>query len=61
VLAAFDALADEPAALQDLLDELGRPFTDTALSGLAEEDLAGRLAAARELALGLILEQDGVA
>lgn len=61
VLAAFDALAADPAALQGVLDDLGRSFTDTALAGLTAEDLAGRLAAARELALGLILEQDGAA
>ncbi len=61
VLTAFDALAADPAALQGVLDDLGRSFTDTALAGLPAEDLAGRLAAARELALGLILEQDGAA
>lgn len=61
VLAAFDALAAEPGALQQVLDDLGRSFTDTALAGLPADDVAGRLAAARELALGLILEQDGVA
>jgi hypothetical protein len=61
VLAAFDALAADPTALQELLDGLAKSFTDTALVGLPEEDLADRLAAARELALGLILEQDGVA
>ncbi len=59
VLGAFDALADDPAELQALLDDLARSFTDTALAGIAAEDVAGRLAAARELALGLILEQDG--
>ena len=61
VLAAFDALAADPVALQALLDDLGKSFTDTALAGLPAEDLAGRLAAARELALGLMLEQDGAA
>ena len=60
-LAAFDALAADPAELQQLLDGLAKPFVDGALAGLAEEDPAGRLAAARELALGLILEQDGAA
>jgi DNA repair exonuclease SbcCD nuclease subunit len=61
VLAAFDALAADPAALQQLLDGLAKSFTDTALSGLPAEDVASRLAAAREVALGLMLEQDGVA
>ena len=61
VLAAFDALAADPAALQQLLDGLAKSFTDTALSGLSAEDVASRLAAAREVALGLMLEQDGVA
>jgi DNA repair exonuclease SbcCD nuclease subunit len=60
-LAAFDALAADPAALQALLDGLAKPFSDTALAGLADDDPAGRLAAARELALGLILEQGGAA
>jgi DNA repair exonuclease SbcCD nuclease subunit len=61
VLAAFDALASDPSDLQHLLDGLAKPFADGALTGLSDEDPAGRLAAARELALGLILEQDGAA
>ena len=61
VVAAFDALAADPAGLQALLDGLSRSFSDSALAGLAEDDVTGRLAAARELALGLILEQDAAA
>ncbi|MGI9116171.1 MAG: metallophosphoesterase family protein [Gaiellales bacterium] len=61
VVAAFDALAADPAGLQEMLDGLARSFTDTALAGIVEERAAARLAAARELALGLILEQDGAA
>lgn len=61
VLAAFDVLADDPAELQRLLDELAKPFSDTALGGVAEEDPVSRLAAARDLALGLILDQQGAA
>jgi DNA repair exonuclease SbcCD nuclease subunit len=60
-LGAFDVFAADPAELQHVLDGLAKSFTDTALAGLAEENLAARLAAARELALGLMLEQDGAA
>ena len=61
VLGAFDALAADPVALRELLESLAKSFTDTALVGLPEEDVAGRLAAARELALGLILEHEDAA
>ncbi len=61
VLAGFDALAADPTALQALLEDRTRSLTDPALTGLAEEDPQARLIAARDLALGLILEQDGVA
>lgn len=60
-LAAFDALADDPAALAALLAELTRSLGDPALAGLAEEDPAARLAAARDLVLGLLLDAEEAA
>ena len=57
LLDAFDEVARDPAQLAALLEELARPFSDPALAGLADEDPAARLAAARDLALGLVLEQ----
>lgn len=60
-LAAFDGLADDPAALATLLAELTRSLGDPALAGLAEEDPAGRLAAARDLVLGLLLDAEEAA
>ena len=57
LLDAFDEIASDPAALAALAEELARPFSDPALAGLAAEDPAARLAAARDLALGLVLEQ----
>ena len=60
-LAAFDALADDPAALAALLAELTRSLGDPALAGLAEEDPTARLAAARDLVLGLLLDAEEAA
>lgn len=60
-LAAFDALADDPAALAALLAELTRSLGDPALAGLAEEDPTVRLAAARDLVLGLLLDAEEAA
>jgi len=60
-LAAFDALADDPAELAALLAELTRSLGDPALAGLAEEDPAARLAAARDLVLGLLLDAEEAA
>ncbi|MEY4225588.1 MAG: hypothetical protein RL190_345 [Actinomycetota bacterium] len=60
-LAAFDALADDPAELAALHAELTRSLGDPALAGLAEEDPAARLAAARDLVLGLLLDAEEAA
>ncbi|MBJ7333120.1 MAG: hypothetical protein JHD05_00670, partial [Thermoleophilia bacterium] len=46
-------------AAEQLLEGLTASFTDSALVGLAAEDPATRLAVARDLALGLLLEQGG--
>ncbi len=59
LLDAFEGLAADPAALSALLDELAQPFTDAALNGLAEEDPAARLVAARDLAVALLAAQQG--
>ena len=57
-LTAFDALAADPTALDGLLGELARPFSDPALAGLAGEDAGVRLEAARDLVLGLLLDRE---
>ena len=59
VLAVFDELAADPGAAEQLLETLTGSFTDSALTGLATEDPVTRLAVARDLALGLLLEQGG--
>ena len=56
--AEIAAAADE-LDVAELLAQLTRGFSDAALAGLGDEDPAGRLAAARDLALGLALEQGG--
>jgi hypothetical protein len=56
VIAELDALAADPAAIAALLGELARPFTDRALNGIAAEDASARLAAARSLVLGLLVD-----
>jgi hypothetical protein len=57
----FDELAADPVAAERLLETLTGSFTDSALTGLATEDPATRLTVARDLALGLLLEQGGAA
>lgn len=60
-LAAFDDLERDPAALAALLAELTQSFGDPALGGLAGEDPGARLAAARDLVLGLLLDAEAAA